>query len=231
MPQSRSRLALSVDVAAPLAMRFEDPVAKERFVSIQRQIPVFGLALDGYRTRYGAVGVDQLVGREGRAALLALVAVGAVVAAVRACAYYIAVGKKGLRILVIVLHRCLLDELALVVELAEEIRRRRAVRRRRGARIYVEGYAQTFERRFYDRVVAVDDLLRRDTLLARLDRYGHAVFVAAAYRYDVGSAEPQITRIYVRRYVDACQMTYMYRSVGIGQRRCNQITFILFCHI
>ena len=102
---------------------------------------------------------------------------------------------------------------------------------RRGARIDVERHAEPFERTLDEVVVAVDDLLGRDPLLARLDRDRHAVLVAAADRQHVAPAAAQIARVDVGRDVDPRQMTDMHRPVGIGERRRHQIAFELFCHI
>ena len=228
--QIEPALALPVDVTLPLLVSLEDPLAQEILILVQRQVPVFGLALDGNRPRHGAVGVDQLVGRERRAALLALVAVCALVAAARACAHDIAVGKEGLRLLVVILHRGALDELALVVELAEKLRRRLVVRGRRGARIDVERDAQTAERLLDKRVVAVDDHLRRYALLTRLDGDGHAVLVAAAHRDHVAAPQTEIARVDIRGDIYAGQVPDMDRAVGVGQSGCYEITFELFGH-
>ena len=223
-------LALSVDIGLPLPVALENPLAEESFILIQRQIPVFGLALDGHRTRHGAVGVDQLVGRKGRSALLALVAVGAVVAALGAGAHDVTVGKERLRLLVVILHRGLLDELALIVKLAEEVRSRPGVGGRRGARIDVERHAEPLERAFDQFVVAVYDLLGRDALLAGLDRDGHAVLVGSADRDHVAALQAQVTRVDIRRYVDSRQVADMYGAVGIGECRSHEIAFELFSH-
>ena len=131
---------------------------------------------------------------------------------------------------VVILHRGALDELALVVELAEKVRSRHAVRGRRGARIYVERDAQTAERILDYLVVTVDHRLRRHALLAGLDGDGHAVLVAAAHRHHVAAAHAQVTRVDVRRNVNARQMAYMHGTVGIGQSRSNEVSFELFCH-
>ena len=223
-------LALSVDVRFPLLVSFENPLAEESLVLVQRQVPVLRLALHGHRSRHGAVRVDQFVGRERRAALLALVSVGAVVAALGAGAHDVAVGEERLRLLVVILHRSLLDELALVIELAEEGRGGRGVRRRRGARIDVERHAEPLERALDELVVAIDDLLGRDALLAGLDGDGHAVFVGAADRDDVAALQAQVARIDVRRYVDSRQVADMYGAVGVGKCRSNEIAFELFSH-
>ena len=102
--------------------------------------------------------------------------------------------------------------------------------RRRGARIDVERHAEPSERLFDQLVVAVDDLLGRDPLLAGLDGDGHAVLVRSADRNHVAAPQPQIARVDVRRYVDARQMADMHGTVGIGQRRSDEITFVRFCH-
>ena len=188
------------------------------------------LPLDGDGARDGAVGFDELVGRERRAALLALVAVGAVVAALGAGADDVAVGKEGAGLLVVVLHRALLDELALVVELAEELRSGLGVGGRRGARVDVERHAEALERTLDEFVVAVDNLLRGDALLAGLDGDGHAVLVGAANRDDVAVAQTQVAGIDVRRYVNARQMADVNGAIGIGERRSDQIALEFFSH-
>ena len=223
-------LALSVNIAFPLFVPFENPLAQKSFVLIQRQIPVFRLTLHGHGTRHGAVRIDQLVGREGRAALLALVAVSAVVAALGTGADDITVGEERLRLLVVILHRSLLDELPLVVQLAEKFRSGLGMRRRRSPRIDVERHSQPLERLFDHAVVTVHDLLRRHSLLAGLDGDGHAMFVASADRNHVAAPEPQVTGINVRRYVNSRQMADMHRPVGIGKSRGNEITLEFFCH-
>ena len=223
-------LALPVDVRLPFAVSFQNPLAEESFILIQREIPVFRLAFHGYGSRHGAVGVDQLVGRERRAALLALVAVGAVVAALRAGSDDITVGEEGLGLLVIVLHRGLLDELALVVEFSEEGRSSLGMGCGRSARVDVERHAESLERLPDEFMVAVDDLLGRDALLAGLDGDGHTVFVRSADGDHVAAFEPQVTGIDIRRYVDTGQVTDMDGTVGIGECRSHEIAFELFCH-
>ena len=223
-------LALTVDVRFPLLVTLEDPLTQESLILVEREIPVPGFTLDGHRTRDGAVRLDQFVGRERRSALLALVAIGTVIPALRARTDNIAVGQERFGLLVVILHRGLLDKLAVVVELAEEIRCGLGVDGRRGARIDVERHAQTLERPFDQLVVAIDDLLGRNALLAGLDGDGHTVFIGAADRNDVAPLQTKVARIDIRRYVNSRQVTDMDRTVGIGERRCNEITFELFGH-
>ena len=191
---------------------------------------MFGLAQDGHRTRHGAVGIDQLLGREGGTALLALVAIGAVVAALGTRTDDITVGEERSGLLVVILHGRFLDELALVVELAEEIGRRDGMRRRRSARIDVERHAQALERILDDPVVTVDNLLRRDPLLAGLDGDGYTVLVRSADRHDVAAPQTQVTRVDVGGDIDARQMADVHGTVGVGESRSNQVTLELFRH-
>ena len=223
-------LALPVNVRFPLLVALQNPLAEELLVTVQRQVPVLRLALHGNRSRHGAAGVDQLVGRERRTALLALVAVGAVVAASGTRTDDVTVGEERLRLLVIVLHRGPLDELALVVELPEKGRGGLGMGLRRGARIDVERHAQPLERPLDETVVTVHDLLRRDALLAGLDGDGHAVLVRSADRQHVAAPEPQVTGVDVRRYVNSRQVADMHGAVGIGERRSHEVAFELFCH-
>src|SRR5699024_10147971 len=68
-------LALAVHVGFPLLVFFEYPPAQERFVPVERQVPVAGFAQHRLRTRYGTARVDEVGGVERTAAFLALVAV------------------------------------------------------------------------------------------------------------------------------------------------------------
>ena len=102
-------------------MLLEDPFAQAGLPFVEGQIPVAGLleyrriACDGRFRIYEVGGVER------RAALLALVAVGVLVAAMGACAGHIAVGQKLVGLRIVELLRLLLDELTLLVEAAEEI--------------------------------------------------------------------------------------------------------------
>ena len=230
-PSVEPALALPVNVRFPLLVPLQNPFAEELLITVQRQVPVLRFAFHGHRTRHSAVGFDQLVGREGRAALLALVAVGAVIAALGARADDITVGQKGLRLLVVILHRGLLDELALVVEFPEKGRSGLGMGFGRGPRIDVERHSQPLERFLDQRVVTVHDLLGRDALLAGLDGDGYAVFVRPADRNHVAALEPQVTGVDVRRYVNSRQMADVHGAVGVRECGCHEVAFELFCHM
>ena len=224
-------LALSVDIRLPLLMPIEYPLAEETFVLIQREIPVFRLPFDRNRPRHGAMRVDQLVGREGRPAFLALVAVGTLVPAFGTSTDDITVGKERLRLLVVILHGGLFDEFPLVVKFAEKFRRGRGMGRRRCPRIDIERHSQPLERLFDQVMVTIHDLLRGHPLLAGLYGDGHAVLVRSADRNHVAALQPQVTRVNIRRYINSRQMADMHRAVCIGESRCNEVTLELFCHI
>ena len=197
-------------------MLFEYPVAQALLILVEGQIPVGGLA-PAYRGGGQArIWVDQLGGGERRAACLALVAVG-LLAAMGACASHVAVGQKLSGLGVIGLHGGLHLEAPLVIQMAEEFGCGVRVDVARGARIYVERYAQLLHRVADDGVVAVDDILGRDSLFACLDGDGHSVLVAATHHDDVVATQAEIARVYVGRHVDACEVTDVHRPVGVGQ--------------
>ena len=83
---------------------------------------MLGLFLGECVTVDGIVWVDKLVRREGSTTLLTLVAIGTSCVATWALAADITVGEKLLSFRVVELLLCLLYELAIVVQMAEEIR-------------------------------------------------------------------------------------------------------------
>ena len=138
--------------------------------------------------------------------------------AVGALAGDVAVGQELAGLLVVELHGSLLDKLALVVEAAEKLRCRLRVQLRGGAGVYVKRYAQPGHRVADDGVVAVDDVLWGDTLGLGLDGDGHAMLVAAADHQHLAAAHTQVAGVDVCGDVDAGQMAYVHRAVGVRQR-------------
>ena len=94
-------LALTIDIGAPFLVLLQNPLLQPGLVLIQRQIPVLGFALDQRVARLGVVGIDELLGRERGAALLALVAVGLGGVAAGALALDVAVGQEVAGLLVV----------------------------------------------------------------------------------------------------------------------------------
>ena len=150
-------LALAVDVGTPLLVVLQYPLAQPWLVLVQRQIPVRRLLHHGFASADGTLRINQLCGAERRAALLALVAISTLSVATGTFARDVAVGQESLCLLVIILHRGLLDKLALVIELAEEVRCCVMVHLRCGASIDIERNAEFFERLFDELVIAVHD--------------------------------------------------------------------------
>ena len=215
-------LALAVNGAAPFLVAVEYPAVQPLFVIVQRQIPVAGLLL--YRGGSGELGmrVDEFFGAQGAAAVLALVAVGAFVAAAGAFARDVAVGKEGLGLGVVVLLALLGDELALFPELAEEIRRGLGVNLGRGAGIDVEVDSQSHEGVLDYLVITVHNVLGGAAFRTCLYGDGHSVLVASADKEDIFPAHAEIPYVDVGRHVNACKVADMYRSVGIRKRTGNQ---------
>ena len=77
-------LALAVHVRLPFLVLLQDPVAEPGLVLVQREVPMLGLDLLGRGTGQGGARVDQFLGAQRGAAFLALVAVGAGIAALGA---------------------------------------------------------------------------------------------------------------------------------------------------
>ena len=200
-------------------------------VLVEGEIPVACFAEHGLGAAHGTLGVDEFGGREGSAALLALVAVGTLAVAVGALACDVAVGQEGVCLLVVVLLALFFHKFAFVIECAEEVGCRLAMRLGGGASVGVEGDAEALERLLDEFVVAVDHLLRGAVLLAGTYGDGHAVLVGAADEEHVTLAQPEVTHIDVGGHVDAGQVTYVHAAIGIGQRGRDQRTFEILFHI
>ncbi len=95
----------------------------------------------------------------------------------------------------------------------------------RGAGVDVERDAELLERFLVELVVAVNDHLGGDALLAGLEGDGYAVFVGAAYVDHILPFQPQVAGVDVGRDVYAGQMADMDGAVGIGQGRSDQVSF------
>ncbi len=116
-------LALTVNIGLPLLVLLENPLAEPRLILIQWQIPVFGLHLLRLASAQCGFRVYQLLRAQCRAAFLALVAISIRIAAFRASSCYITVCKKDFCLRVEELLGLLCDELTVIIQFAEEIRR------------------------------------------------------------------------------------------------------------
>jgi len=100
---------------------FKDPLLQPVLILVERQIPILGLAQLGLGATDGGVRIDEFHRAEVAATFLTLVAIGVRIAAVRAGAHDVAVGEELLSLGVVELLALFLDELAVVVELTEEV--------------------------------------------------------------------------------------------------------------
>ena len=224
-------LALAIDVGAPLLVVFQNPLAQPGFVLVQGEVPVRRLLHHRLAAADGTLGINQFRGAERRAALLALVAVCSLGVATGTFARDVAVGQESLRLLVIILHGGLLDELALVVEFAEEVRCRLVVYLRCGAPVHVERDAELLERLLDKFVIAVHNVLRRAAFFLGADGDGHPVLVASADEEDFLLLQAQVADIDVGGHIHPRQVADVHRPVGVGQGRCHRGTFEILFHI
>ena len=139
------RLALSVNVGTPFLVLVENPFAEPAFMFIEGQIPVFGHFLDEWIAVDSVVGIDEFFGRERCTALLTLITVCAKTVAAWALAANVAIGEELVSLFVVELFGSLFDELALVIEFAEEIGCKLMMDFRRGTRINIKRDAKIGE--------------------------------------------------------------------------------------
>ena len=79
-------------------------------------------------------------------------------------------------------------------------------------------------------MIAVYDVLRRASLLFGTDGDRHAVLVRASDENHIFVLGSQISHIDVGRDIDARQMPYMHRAVGVWQGRCHRGTLEFTLH-
>ena len=211
-------LALAIDVGLPLLVLLQDPVAEPGLVLVQREVPVLGLHLLGRGPGQGGLRIDQLFRAQRGTAFLALVPVGAGIAALGAGTHDVTVREEGLRLLVVILLGLLGDELVVVIEFAEELRRILVMHLGRRPGIDVEVDAEAREGVLHHAVVLVHDVLRSDALGAGLDGDGHAVLVGAADEDDVLAPHPEVADVDVAGDVGTGQVADMDGTVGVRKR-------------
>lgn len=104
------------------------------------------------------------------------------------------------------------------------------MRFRSRAAIDIEGDAEVLKALLNHAVIAVDDVLRRHALLFGANGDRHAVLIRAADEDDVLLLQAKIADINISRYVDTCQVAYMYAAVGIRKSRGDGSAFEFFIH-
>ena len=116
-------LALTINIGLPFLMLLENPLAKPRLILIQRQIPVLGLHLLRFAATQCGFRVNQFLRTQSRAAFLALVTISIRISTLRASSCYITICKKYFCLGIEELLSFLRDELPVIIQFAEEIRR------------------------------------------------------------------------------------------------------------
>ncbi len=197
-------------------MVFEYPLFQPGLVLLEGHVPVLRLALHRHRVAEGGAGVDELVGTEGTAATLALIAVGAVVPALGAGADDVAVGQEYLFDFIEILLGLPFFEQPFIIHLLKERRGRFVVDLAGGTGKYIERNAHRREAVADDGVVFVDDVLRAHILLHGLDGDGYSMLIGPADEFDVHLSGSEIPHINIGRQIAAGQVPDMHRSVGIG---------------
>ncbi len=76
-------------------------------------------------------------------------------------------------------------------------------------------------------MIAVDNILRRNALLAGTDGDGYTMLVAATDEDYILPFQSEVSHIYVRRYVHSGQMPYVHTAVGVGQSRRHGGTLVM----
>ena len=208
---------LPAHVRLPLRV-LGDPGFEARLELAEGEVPVRGRADLGDGVGEGAARVLQLFRRERGAAVLALVAVGVLVATDGARPTDEAIGEEEAGFGVVELLLGALGEDAGVVERAEEVLARGVVRGRGRPAVIVERHPEAAEGFFDLRVVAVHDLLRLDAFLAGAEHDRDAVLVGAADVEDVAALEALVAAEEVGGEVGAGEVAEVERPVGVGER-------------
>ena len=226
------RLTLSIDVGSPLLVAIEDPLLQPLLILVERQIPVFCGPLHQSVSGVVLVGrVDEFLGRERGATLLTLVAVGALSTTAGAGADDVAVGKKLARHLIAILLLGDLLQLAVVIELAEEVGGKLIVDGAGRAAIDIERDTELLKRVLDQVMITIDNLLDGDTLLAGTDRDGHAVLITSTDEDHILFLQSEIADVGVCRHIDACQMADMHAAIGVRQGRSHRSALEILFHI
>ena len=168
-------------------MVLENPFFKKLLIFVERHIPMFCLFEHGLAARDSAAGVYKVGRVERCSAFFALVAVSVGIATVRAGAHNIAVGKKLMSLLVVILLGSFFYKNAFVVEGFENFLRGFGVHVATCARIYVETNSKIFKSLFVEFVIFVDNCLGSSTLFTGAHSDSHTVFVASANVNNIAS--------------------------------------------
>eukprot|EP00166_Cyanidium_caldarium_P000929 ctg_1404.g427 len=156
------------------------------------------------------------------AALVALIALGVLVAATRTGAVHVAVGQKLARLHIIQLRHGLLRAVPIVVYLPEDLLTYLGLARRRGAPKMVETQVEPAINVPVQPVVLVAQLSWCDALLGRLGLGGRAVLIRAADEQHVHPGLSQVAGVHVRRQHRPDQIAQVRHVIHVGEGRSHQ---------
>ena len=223
-------LTLPVDVRLPFFMILQDPSTQERLPLIQRQIPMFRLTHHRLAATDSGFRIDQIRRAKRRTASLALIAICLLVSTMRTSTRDIAVGQELLRLLIVVLLACFLDEFAFIIQCTEKIRGHLMMRSGSSTRIDIKRDTELLERFLDNTVVTIHHILRRDPLFLRSQRDGYPMLVRTTNHQHFLPLQTKVTGINISRHIHPGQVSDMHRSVRIRQRRSNQRSLKMFFH-
>ena len=223
-------LALTIDIASPLLVLLQNPLFEPLLVLVKGKIPMLRRFFDKRVACFSVIGVDEFLGRKRSAAFLALVAISLRSMATRTLSADVAVGQEVAGLLVVELFAHLFNELAIVIEFAEEVAGKLVVRLARSATINIEGNAKPLEAVLDQVVVAVDNLLHRNALFASPDGNRNTMLVAASDEQAFAALQPEIASIDVSWHVNTSKVTDMYRSVRVRQSGRNSGSLEMLFH-
>jgi hypothetical protein len=137
-------------------------------------------------------------------------------------AFDVAVGQRATADRVEGAHLCLLDEVAVLVQLEEQVLGDAVVVGRRRTREHVVRHPQPAQVLDDHRVVVVDESAWRDALLVSLVGDRSAVLVRAAGHEHPRAAQALKTREHIRGYGKARDMADVARAIGVRPGRRDQ---------
>ena len=174
--------------------------------------------------------IDQIRRAKRRTASLALIAIRLLVSTMRTSTRDITVGQELLRLLIVVLLACFLDEFAFIIQCTEKIRGHLMMRSGSSTRIDIKRDTELLERFLDNTVVTIHHILRCNPLFLRSQRDGYPMLVRTTNHQHFLPLQPKVTGINISRHIYPGQMADMHRSVRIRQRRSNQRSLKMFFH-
>ena len=209
-------------------MVFKYPLTEPLFVFVQWQIPVFCFAQHRFRTRNSRFWLNQVERTQARTASFALVAVCVRVFTVRASTCNIAVSQELTSLFIIILFRSFLYKLTFFIQILEVLSRSFIVNFRSRTRVNIKRNTQLLKRFFDNAMIAVNNILRRNTLFFSFNCDRHPVLIRATNKQHLFTLQSQISNINICWNIHTCQVTNMHRTICIRQSRSNQRTFKIF---